>query len=48
MHSNQVWDLVEALEGIKPIEWKWVYKRNKGVYEKVQTFKARLVVKGYS
>ena len=48
MHSNQVQELVEALEGIKPIRCKWVYKRKRGVDGKVETFKARLVVKGYS
>ena len=48
MYSNQVWDLVEAPNGIKPIGWKWVYKRKRGVDGKVETFKARLVAKGYT
>ena len=48
MHSNQVWELVEALEGMKPIGCKWVYKRKRRVYGKIETYKARLVVKGYS
>ncbi|KAL6336164.1 hypothetical protein AAG906_011046 [Vitis piasezkii] len=38
MHFNQVWELVEAPEGIKP----------RGVDGKVETFKARLVTKGYN
>ena len=46
--SNQDWELVEALEGIKPIGCKWVYKRKRRVYGKIETYKARLVVKGYS
>ena len=41
-------DLIEGLEGIKPIECKWVYKRKKEVNGNVKTYKARLVVKGYS
>ena len=48
MHSNQVWELVEALEGMKPIRCKWVYKRKRGVDGNVENFKARLVAKGYS
>ena len=48
INSNQVWELVEAPEEIKPIGCKWVYKMKMGVNGKVKTFKARLVVKGYS
>ncbi|KAL2533350.1 cysteine-rich RLK (RECEPTOR-like protein kinase) 8 [Abeliophyllum distichum] len=46
--SNQVWELVDAPKGIKPIGCKWVYKRKKGVDGKVETFKARLVVKDFT
>ena len=35
-------------EGTKLIGCKWVYKRKKGVDRKVETFKARLVTKGYT
>ncbi|RVW91390.1 hypothetical protein CK203_066483 [Vitis vinifera] len=31
MCFNEVWDLVETLEGIKPIGCKWVYKRKRRV-----------------
>ena len=48
MYSNQVWDLVKAPIGIKPVGCKWVYKRKRGVDGKVETFKVRLVVKGYT
>ncbi|KAL6347478.1 hypothetical protein AAG906_026000 [Vitis piasezkii] len=48
MRSNQDWELIEALKGIKPIGCKWVYKRKRRVDGKVETYKARLVVKGYS
>ena len=48
MYSNQVWDLVKAPNGIKPVGCKWVYKRKRGIDGKVETFKTRLVVKGYT
>ena len=48
MYSNQVWDLVKAPNDIKLVGCKWVYKRNRGIDGKVETFKARLVVKGYT
>ena len=48
MYSNQVWDHVKAPKGIKPIGCKWVYKRKRGIDGKVETFKPRLVVKGYT
>ena len=48
MYSNQVWDLVKAPNGIKPLGCKWVYKRKKGIDGKVETFKARLVAKRYT
>ena len=48
MYSNQVWDLVKAPNSIKPVGCKLVYKRKRGVNGKVETFKARLVVKGYT
>ena len=48
MYSNQVWDLVKAPNGIKPVGYKWVYKRKRGIDGKVETFKGRLVVKWYT
>ena len=48
MYSNQVWDLLKVPSGIKPVGCKWVYKRKGGIDRKVETFKARLVVKGYT
>ncbi|PKI33257.1 hypothetical protein CRG98_046351 [Punica granatum] len=44
MSKNQVWDLVDPIEGIIPIGIKWVFKRKIGVDGKVETDKARLVV----
>ena len=46
MYSNQVWDLVEVPNCIKPVGCKWVYKRKRGIDGKVGTFKVRLVAKG--
>ena len=36
------------LEGIKPISCKWNYKRKRGADGKVETFKARLIAKGFT
>ena len=33
---------------IKSIGCKWVYKRKRGIYGNVETFKVRLVAKGYT
>ena len=48
MYSNQVWDLVKAPNDIKLLGCKWVYKRKRGIDGKVETFKARLMAKGYT
>ena len=48
MYSNQVWDLVKAPNDIKPVGCKWVYKRKRGIDGMVETFKVRLVAKGYT
>ena len=48
MYSNYVWELVDLLEGVKPIGCKWIYKRKRGADGKVETFKARLVAKGFT
>ena len=44
---NNVWTLIDPSEGVKPIGCKWIFKRKRGVNEKVETYKAYLVVKGY-
>ena len=43
--NNKVWSLVDLPKGIKPIWYKWVYKRKIGMDGKVETFKDRLVAK---
>ena len=47
MYTNQVWTLVDAPEGIKPIGCKWVFKKKTDMDGNISTFKARLVVKGF-
>ena len=47
MYANQVWTLVKAPEGVKPIGCKWVFKKKTDMDGNVQTYKARLVAKGY-
>ena len=47
MYDNQVWNLVDAPEGIKPIGCKWVFKKKTDMEGNVITYKARLVAKGY-
>jgi hypothetical protein len=39
--------LVDPPKGIKPIGYKWVFKRKNNMNDNVQIYKVRLVVKGY-
>ncbi|XP_075479017.1 putative mitochondrial protein AtMg00820 [Primulina tabacum] len=48
MYSNSVWVLVDTPEEVRPIECKWIYKRKRGANGKVETFKVRMVAKGYT
>ena len=48
MYSNGVQDLIEAPERIKPIGFKWVYKRKRVVDKKIEMYKALLVTEAYS
>ncbi|KAL4285292.1 hypothetical protein GQ457_16G014520 [Hibiscus cannabinus] len=47
MSENQVWTLVEPPEGVKPIRCKWVFKKKTDMDGNVQTYKGRLVAKGF-
>ena len=47
IYTNQVWTLVNPLEGIKPIGCKWIFKKKTDMEGNVTTYKARLVAKGY-
>ena len=48
MYQNQVWSLVDAPKGIKPVGCKWVFKKKTDMEGKVSTYKARLVAKGFT
>ena len=47
MYTNQVWTLVDAPEGVTLIGCKWVFKKKIEADGQVETYKARLVVKGF-
>ena len=47
MKINNVRTLVDPSEGIKSIGCKWVFKRKRSIYRKIETYKAYLVDKGY-
>ncbi|KAK8685866.1 hypothetical protein V6N13_124899 [Hibiscus sabdariffa] len=47
MSENQVWTLVEPPEGVKPIGCKWVFMKKTDMDGNVQTYKGRLVAKGF-
>ncbi len=48
MYTNQVWNLVDAPEGVKPIGCKWVFKKKIDMDGNVITYKGRLVAKGFT
>ena len=47
MNSNQMWTLIGAPVGVNPIGCKWVYKKKIGADGQVETYKVRLVAKGF-
>ena len=47
MKVNDVWILVDPSEGVKPIRCKWVFKRKRDAYEKIEIYKVCLIVKSY-
>jgi hypothetical protein len=46
--SNNTWVLVDLPPGSKPIGCKWVFRRKCNTDCSIQTFKARLVTKGFT
>ena len=47
LYANQVWTLVDQPKSIVPIGCKWIFKRKIGADREVETFKDRLVAKGF-
>jgi hypothetical protein len=47
MHDNQVWNLVDPIDGVRPIDCKWVFKKKKDKDGNVHFYKAQLVAKGF-
>jgi hypothetical protein len=47
MHNNQVWNLVNPINGVRPIGCKWVFKKKMDKDGNVHIYMARLVVKGF-
>ena len=48
MEDNKVWELVPFPEGVKPIDYKWIFKTKRDSKGNVERYKARLVAKGYT
>ncbi|KAJ9538813.1 hypothetical protein OSB04_031546 [Centaurea solstitialis] len=48
MSNNEVWDLIDKSNSIKPIGNKWVFKTKRDANGKIERYKARLVAKGYN
>jgi hypothetical protein len=47
MHDNQVWNLVDPIDGVRPIGCKWVFKKKTDKDGNIHIYKARLVAKGF-
>jgi hypothetical protein len=47
LHRNKTWHLVPPQKGKNVIDCKWVYKIKRRPDEKIDRYKARLVVKGF-
>nr|GEU47645.1 hypothetical protein [Tanacetum cinerariifolium] len=48
LHKNKTWELMSLPRGRKPIRNKWVYKIKKNSDHQVESYRTRLVVKGYA
>ena len=48
MHDNDVWDLVQLLEGLKPIGYKWIFKTKRDSKGNTERYKGRLVAKRFT
>jgi hypothetical protein len=47
MHDNQVWNLVDSIDGVRPIGCKWFSRKKMDKDGNVHIYKARLVAKGF-
>jgi hypothetical protein len=47
MHDNQDWNLVDQIDGVRPVDCKWIFKKKLDVDGNVHIYKARLVAKGF-
>ena len=47
MHDNQVWNLVDPIEGVRPMECKWIFKKKIDMDGNFHIHKAQLVAKGF-
>ncbi|KAK9100306.1 hypothetical protein Scep_023736 [Stephania cephalantha] len=45
--QNNTWELVDLPSGIKPIGYKWIFKKKLKADGTIEKYKARLVAKGY-
>jgi hypothetical protein len=47
MNDNQLYNLVDPIDGVRPIGCKWVFKKKMDKDGNVHIYKARLVPKGF-
>jgi hypothetical protein len=47
MHGNHVWNLVDPIDGVRPVECKWIFKKKIDMDGNVRIHKARLVAKRF-
>ncbi|RDY08246.1 hypothetical protein CR513_07542, partial [Mucuna pruriens] len=48
MQDNDIYNLVELVEGVKPIGCKWIFKTKKDSKGNIERYKARLVAKDFT
>ena len=48
MQDNDVWDLIELPESVKPIGCKWIFKTKRDSKGNDERYKAHLVAKGFT
>nr|KYP40552.1 hypothetical protein KK1_038107 [Cajanus cajan] len=48
IEKNNTWELVDILDGVKPIGVKWIFKTKFNEHGQIEKYKARLVAKGYA